>query len=102
VARRRASDKPEEVRFEDRSSLIDRALFGSGRGNTEARVVHEQIDVTVAPDHFVDGRLHGFVAGHVERQHLDRAFACLGSPPAGAVDLVASFREPLRCGFADA
>jgi len=98
----RHSDEPEKVRFEDRPGLIERALFGSGRGNTEARVVHKQIDVTVSPHHFADRSLHGFVAGHVEGQHLERSFACLGAASAGAVDLVASVREPLRRGFADA
>jgi hypothetical protein len=82
--------------------LIERALFGSGRGNTEAGVVDQQIDATVAPHHFADRSLHGFVAGHVEGQHLERSLAGLGSPSAGAVDLVAGFGEPLRRGFADA
>ena len=91
-----------KVRLEDRSGLIDRTLFRSGGGNTEASVVHEQIDAAVAPHHFADDGFHGFIAGHVEGQHLERSLACLGSPSAGAVDLVAGFREPLRRGFADA
>src|SRR5580704_14838033 len=98
----RHPNKPEEVRFEDRSSLIERALFRSGRGNTEARVVYEQINAAVEPYHFIDSGFHRFVTGHVERQHLERPLACLNSTSAGAVDLVASFREPLCRGFADA
>ena len=81
--------------------MIERALFGSGRGNPEAGVVYEQINAAVAPHHLADRSLHGFVAGHVEAQHLERSLACLGAPSAGAIDLVASFREPLRYGFAD-
>ncbi len=40
----RHPDQPEEVRIEDRPGLIERALFCSGGGDTEARVVHKQID----------------------------------------------------------
>jgi hypothetical protein len=98
----RHPDDPEEVRIEDRSGLLDGALFRSGGGDTEAGVVHEQVDAAVQPHHFPDGGFDGCIAGHVEGQHLERSLARLGSPSAGAVDLVASRREPLRRGFADA
>jgi hypothetical protein len=54
------------------------------------------------PHDFTDGGRYGFIAGHIEGQHLELLLACLGSPPAGAVDLVADLREPHRRGLADA
>ena len=93
---------PEEVRVEDRPGLLDRALFRSGGRDAEAGVVHEQVDAAFQAHHFLDGGFDRFVAGHVERQHLERSLARLGAAPAGAVDLVARRREPLRRGFADA
>ena len=48
-------DDPEEVRIEERSGLFDRALFRSGGGDTEAGVVHGQVDAAVQPQHFPDG-----------------------------------------------
>jgi hypothetical protein len=98
----RHPDQSEKVRLENQSGLIDRALFRSGRGNTEASIVHEQIDTAVALHDLADGCFHGFIVRHVEGQHLERLRACLGSPSAGAVNLVTGRREPLRCGLADA
>ncbi len=97
----RHPDQPEKVRLENRSGLIDRALFRPGGGNTEAGVVHEQINAAVAPHHFGDGGFHGVIAGHIKGQHLERLLARPGSPSACAVDLVTGLREPLRGGFAD-
>src|SRR5213594_1055918 len=59
---------PEEVRIENRSRLLDGALFRSGGGDTEARVVHEQVDSALRAQHFPDGGLDGFIASHVEGQ----------------------------------
>src|SRR3989442_1102206 len=59
---------PEEVRIENRSRLLDGALFRSGGGDTEARVVHEQVDAALRAQHFPDGGFDGFIAGHVEGQ----------------------------------
>jgi hypothetical protein len=47
-------DGPEEVRIEDRPRLLDRALFRSCGRDTEAGVVHEQVDAAVQPHHFPD------------------------------------------------
>src|SRR5258707_12452347 len=45
----RHPDKPEEVRFEDRPGLIERALFGSRRGNTQTGVVYQPANTAIAP-----------------------------------------------------
>ena len=95
-------DEPEEVRLEDRPSLLDRALFRPAGGDTEAGVVHEQVDAAFQPYHLADGGFDRGIAGHVERQHVERSGAHAGSSSAGAVDRVASLREPLRRGFTDA
>ena len=93
---------PEEVRIENRLGLFDRAFFRSAGGDTEAGVVHEQVDAAFQAHHFPDGGFDRFIARHVEGQHRERSLARLGLPSAGAVDLVASRREPLRRGFTDA
>jgi hypothetical protein len=98
----RHPDDPEEVRIEDRPGLADRALFRSSWGDAEAGVVHEQVDAAIQPHHFPDGGPDGFIPGHVEGQHLERSLACLGSPSAGSVDLVACPGKTLCCRFADA
>ena len=98
----RHPNDPEKVRIEDRPGLFDRALFGSGRGDTEAGIVHEHVDAALQAHHFPDGGLDGVIASHVQRQHLERSFARLRTASAGAVDLVPSHREPLRSGGADA
>jgi hypothetical protein len=98
----RHPDDPEEVRIEDRPGLVDRTLFRSGGGDTEAGVVHEQIDVAFHPHHFRDGGFHRGIAGHVEGQHLERSLARLRSTSAGAVNLVTSHGQPLRRGLTDA
>ena len=46
------------------------------------------------PQHLADGGFDRRIAGHVERQHVERSCARLGSASAGAIDLVASLREP--------
>jgi hypothetical protein len=97
----RHPDDPEEVRVEDRPGLFDRALFRSGGSDTEAGVVHEQVDATVEPHHLADGGFDGVVAGHVEREHLERSLTHLRSTPAGAVDLVAGTGQARRRCFAD-
>ena len=51
----RHPDDPKEVRIEDRPGLLDRTLFRSGGGDTEAGVVHEQVDAAVQPHDFPDG-----------------------------------------------
>src|SRR5204862_21333 len=81
----RHPDDSEEVRIEDRSRLFDGALFRSGGGDTEAGVVHEHVDAAAQPDHVLHDGLDGFIAGHVERQHLERSPARLGSPSARAL-----------------
>ena len=63
---------------------------------SEAGIVHEQTNASVAPHHFADSGLHGFIAGHVEGLNLKWPLARLGSPSAGAVNLVAS---PLRAAL---
>ena len=98
----RHPDDPEEVRIEDRSGLFDGALFRAGRRDTEAGVVHEQVDAAFRAQHFCDSSFDRFIAGHVEGQHRERSLARLCSPSAGAVDLIASAREPLCRSFADA
>src|SRR5439155_226665 len=85
-----------EVRFEDRPGLIERALFGSGRSNTEARVVHEQIDATMAPHHFADRSLHGLVARYVEGQHLERSFEMLPLDVTSDQSVEAAVSEVMR------
>ena len=82
--------------------LLDRTFFRTGRSDTEAGVVHQHVDATLQSNHFRDRGFDGFVAGHIEGQHLKRSLARLRSPSAGAVDLVAGRREPLRRGFSDA
>ena len=73
----RHPDDPEEVRLEDRPGLFDRALFRAGGSDTEAGVVHEQIDAAFQPHHLPDGGFDRFITGHVERQHLERSRARL-------------------------
>lgn len=68
---------------------------------SEARIVHEQINASVAPHHFADSGFHGFIAGHVEGQNFKWPLARLGSPSAGAVNLVACLCEPLCRGLTD-
>ena len=85
----------------DRACAIELSSAARG-GDPKAGIVHEQVDLPFRGDHFADRGRDRFVARHVERQHLERSLACLGSSPAGAVDLVASLREPLGRGFADA
>ena len=92
----------EEVRFEDRPGLLDRTLLRSGRSDTEAGVVHEHVDAAVAPHHFADDGLDGFIARHVEGSISNDRPPAWAPPSAGAVDLVAGLGEPLRRGFADA
>src|SRR5438477_4180953 len=46
----RHPDDSEEVRIEDCPRLFDRALFRSGGGDAESRVVHEQVDAAL-PSH---------------------------------------------------
>ena len=55
------------------SGLFDRALFRPGGGDTEAGVVHEQVDAALQPHHLADGGFDRFIAGHVEGQHLERS-----------------------------
>jgi hypothetical protein len=62
--RTRHADDPEEVRIEDRPGLFDRALFRSGGGDTEAGVVHEEVNATLQPHDVTDGSFDGFIAGH--------------------------------------
>ena len=87
-------------------SKIDRAcaieLSSAPAGAAETGVVHEQVDAALQANHFPDGSFHGFIAGHVEGQHLERSLACLGSSSARAINLVASHCEPLPCRLTDA
>ena len=94
-------DQPEEVRLEDRPRLVEGALFRAGGGDTEARIVDEEVDASLQTDQLLDGSLHRGVARDVEGQHLERPLTHLGSSPAGAVDPVTSRREPLRGHLAD-
>ena len=85
----RHPDKAEEVRFEDRSSLTERALSAPAGATPKpalftSRSIRPWRRITSLTAASTDRR------GHVEGQH--RTIVCLlGSPSAGAVDLVASF-----------
>src|SRR5262249_23721290 len=63
------------------ASLSD---FHHGRSENARRsisCVHVErccVDASVQPYHFTDGSFDGVIAGHVERQHPERALARLG------------------------
>jgi len=96
------ADQAKEVGFEDRLGLLDRALLRASGGNTEARVVHQQVDATLPPNQFAHGVVNGFVAGDIERQHGVSLLAGGHAAPTGAVDLVARRCQAERRGLANA
>src|SRR5688572_21066401 len=67
----RHADDPEEVGIENRSCLLEGTLFGSGWGDTEAGVVHEQVDAAGQPYYVGDHGFDRFIAGYVEGEHLE-------------------------------
>src|SRR5204863_7200501 len=89
----RHADDSEEVRVEDRARLFDGALLRSRRGSTETGVVNQQVDSALPPNHFSDYGIDRCIAGHIERQHLERALARFGCPSTGAVHRVPGRRE---------
>ena len=97
------ADDAEEIGIEDCLRLLDRALFGRGRRDAKAGVVDQQIDMPFKPQHLVDRRRHRFIAGHIQRQHLKRAFTVLPlrAAAAAAIHPVTGFDELLGGDFAD-
>ena len=69
------ADEPKEVGLKNRLCLVDRTLFCSGGRNTEAGVVHEQVDAAFLANEFLHGGFDRFIAGHVEGQHGERPLA---------------------------
>src|ERR1700740_1395281 len=95
-------DYPKEVRIEDRLGLLDRALFRTRWSDPEAGVIDEKVNAAFQLHHLLDSSIDRFLLGHVEGQHLERSLTGRGYTPTGSVHLIASLREALRGGLADA
>src|SRR5213076_2022041 len=59
-------------------------------------------EAPLRPQQGVHGRCDRFIAGHVEREHLECALARGRAAPTRAIDLVAGRGEPLRGCLPDA
>jgi hypothetical protein len=80
--------------------LLDGAFFRAAGRDTEAGVVHEQVDAALAAHHFLDEGFDRCVAGDVQRQHLERGRAGRRASSAGSVHGIASRCKALRSGLA--